>query len=272
MNAVFLCITPAQNQRMQIEQLAPDLFIAIGDAYHANSTVFVKGDEALLVDGMGSVADATELRHLLEDELHKEVRFIISTHYFSDHIAALRLFPRAEIIAHELYAPTFRTERYRTPEEEAHFVEPTIVIGDRMRMKWGRFTLDLFHNPGHTMSTLAIDVPEADLLFVGDTVVGNLVYLAYSAPELFAIALDRLDRRRRARIVASHGGAVSSVAIGHARHYLVRLTAGETALEACLPEGVVGTDFERMFHERNVHHMSVLEHAHVPLPALPHGR
>jgi len=237
---------------MQIEQLAPDLFVAIGEAYHANSTVFLKGDEALLVDGMGSIADATELRRLLEDEMGKQVRFIISTHYFSDHLAALRLFPRAEIVAHELYAQTFRSERYRTDEEAAHFVEPTMVIGDRMRMKWGRFTLDLFHNPGHTMSNLAIDVPEADLLFVGDTVVGNLVYLAYSAPELFAIALDRLERRRRARIVASHGGARSSAAIGHARHYLGRLTAGEVKLESCLPEGVVGTDFERIFHERNL--------------------
>jgi len=257
---------------MQIEQLAPDLFIAIGEAYHANSTVFIKGDEALLIDGMGSIADATELRRLLEDEMGKEVRFIISTHYFSDHIAALRLFPRAEIVAHELYAQTFRSERSRTAEEEAHFVEPTMVIGDRMRMKWGRFKLDLFHNPGHTMSTLAIDVPEADLLFVGDTVVGNLVYLAYSAPELIAIALERLERRGRTRIVASHGGAVSSAAIGHARHYLGRLTAGEVALESCLPEGIVATDFERIFHERNVRNMSVLEHAHVPLPALSEGR
>jgi len=238
--------------RMQIEQLAPDLFIAVGETYHANSTVFVRGDDALLVDGMGSIADATELRHLLEDELRKEVRFIISTHYFSDHLAALRLFPRAEIVAHELYAQTFATERHRTAEEEAHFVEPTMVIGDRMRMKWGRFTLDLFHNPGHTMSTLAIDVPEADLLFVGDTVVGNLVYLAYSAPEVFTFALERLERRRRARIVTSHGGAVSSAALGHARHYLGRLTAGEVTLEACLPEGVTGTDFERIFHDRNL--------------------
>jgi len=240
---------------MQIEQLAPDLFIAIGETYHANSTVFVRGDEALLIDGMGSLADATELRRLLEDEMRKEVRFIVSTHYFSDHLAALRLFPRAEIVAHELYAPTFQMERHRTAEEEAFFVEPTMVIGDRMRMKWGRFTLDLFHNPGHTMSTVAIDVPEADLLFVGDTVVGNLVYLAYSAPELFAIALERLDRRRRARIVTSHGGAVSSAAICNARHYLGRLTAGEVALESCLPEGVAGTDFERVFHERNLETM-----------------
>jgi glyoxylase-like metal-dependent hydrolase (beta-lactamase superfamily II) len=237
---------------MQIEQLAPDLFIAIGETYHANSTVFIRGDDALLIDGMASAADATELRRLLEDELQKRVRFIISTHYFSDHIAALRLFPGAEIIAHELYAQTFQTERYRTAEEVAHFVEPTMVIGDRMRMRWGRFTLDLFHNPGHTMSTLGIDVPEADLLFVGDTIVGNLVYLAYSAPELVAIALDRLARRGRGWIVASHGGTVPSAAIGHARHYLGRLTAGEVALESCLPPGVIGTDFERIFHERNL--------------------
>jgi glyoxylase-like metal-dependent hydrolase (beta-lactamase superfamily II) len=225
---------------MQIEHIAPDLFIAIGETYAANSTVFLNGDDALLIDGMASVADAEQLRALLDG---KRVRFIISTHYFSDHMAALKLFPDADIIAHELYAHTFRTERFRTPKEEAHYVEPTIVIGDRMRLRFGRFTLDLFHNPGHTMSTIGVDVPEEDLLFTADTVVGNIVYLAYSAPSLMHSALDRLERRGRSRIIASHGGVQPASVIGNARRYLDRLPDVDTAELS---------DFERVFHERNL--------------------
>jgi len=225
---------------MQIEHIAPDLFVAIGDTYHANSTVFLDGDDALLIDGMASIADAEQLRALLDG---KRVRFIISTHYFSDHMAAFKLFPDADVIAHELYAHTFRSERFRTPEEEAHYVEPTIVIGDRMRLRFGRFTLDLFHNPGHTMSTIGVDVPEEDLLFTADTVVGNIVYLAYSAPSLLHSALDRLERRGRSRVIASHGGVQPSSVIANARRYLTRLPNVDPAELS---------DFERIFHARNL--------------------
>lgn len=247
---------------MRIEQVAPDFLVAIGQAYAANAAVLFRGGEALLVDAMGSAADAEELRRLVEDEHGKQVRTIVCTHYFADHLAALRLFPRAEIVAHELYKQTFRAERHRTAEEEAHFVEPTMVIGDRARIRWGRFTLDVFHNPGHTMSTVGIDVAEADLIFVGDTIVGNLVYLAYSEPELFAAALDRLDRRGRGRLLSSHGGVRSSQAITNAKTYLARLRERAVGsdddavraipMEACLADGVAPTEFERIFHRRNL--------------------
>ena len=49
------------------------------------------GDQALLIDGMGSVEDAARLRETLVTEWGKRVVFLISTHYFSDHMAAWNL-------------------------------------------------------------------------------------------------------------------------------------------------------------------------------------
>src|SRR5215212_140208 len=63
--------------------------------------LFLRGGEALLVEGMGSRTDAEALRQYVERVLGKRVRIIVSTHYFSDHMAALGLFPEAEIITHE---------------------------------------------------------------------------------------------------------------------------------------------------------------------------
>ena len=248
---------------MKIEKPEPDVHVLIGDTYSANATVLTAGDEAFLIDAMASRADALALRAYVEEELGKRVRFILSTHYFSDHLAALQLFPRADIIAHRNFAHTFESERFRTAEEEGHFVEPTIVVSDELRIRFGRFTLEIFHNPGHTMSTLGVDVAAADLLFAGDTLVGNIVYVAYTAPSLLDEALVRLQRRGRSRVISSHDGVRDAAAIDRCRFYLASLqrrareawqSSGTMSipLEECLAPGVAATDFERLFHERNL--------------------
>lgn len=252
---------------MKEQQIEPDIHLFIGETYDSNSTAFVKGDEVLLVDGMASQSDAEELRERIEGGLKKRVRFIIATHYFSDHLAALKLFPDAEVIAHRNYLHTFTTERHRTREEEANFVEPTMLVGDSLLMRWGRHTLDVFHNPGHTMSTLSIEVPEADLLMTGDTVVGNIVYIAYTAPEMLRHALRRLQRRGRGRLISSHMGLREGRAVEHALGYLDRLEANARAawqadesgdavlkipLHECLHPGLKPSSFEELFHGRNL--------------------
>jgi glyoxylase-like metal-dependent hydrolase (beta-lactamase superfamily II) len=243
---------------MLVNQIEPDLYLLIGDTYHANSTAFVSGDEVLLVDGMGSRADAEKLRKFIEVELGKTVRFIISTHFFSDHLAALNLFPQAKVVAHQNYLDTFNSERYRSDEEATYFREPDILISDGLKIRWGKYELDIFHNPGHTSSTLGIDVNPADLLMVGDTLVGNIVYIAYSTPDVFVRALDRLQNKGRSRVLASHGGVRPAATITNAQFYLERLaditreSLLETPLESCLPAGVEATDFEKIFHDRNL--------------------
>ena len=252
---------------MKEQQIESDIHLFIGETYDSNSTAFVKGDEVLLVDGMASRRDAQELRERIEVGLRKRVRFIIATHYFSDHLAALRLFPDAEIIAHRNYLHTFTTERHRTREEEANFVEPTMLVNDSLLMRWGRYTLDVFHNPGHTMSTLSIEVPEADLLMTGDTVVGNIVYISYTAPEMLRQALQRLRRRGRGRLVSGHTGVREGRAVEHALTYLDRLEAnaraawqageaGDSVLQIplgeCLSPGLKSSPFEELFHGRNL--------------------
>lgn len=256
---------------MHVEEVAPDILVCVGKTFGSNSTVFINGEDVLLVDALASRADAEDLRRFVETELGKTVRFIISTHYFSDHIAGLKLFPQSQIIAHRNYSHTFYNEKFRTDEEMGHFVEPTIMIQDGLLMKWGHYTLDLFHNPGHTMSTINVDVPEADLLMVGDTMVGNMVYLAYSTPEIFKHALARLRRRGRSRVIEGHQGTRSASAITSAAFYLskleekVRAARAEDAqqplvdeailgieLRNCLPADVQGTDFEDIYHKRNL--------------------
>ena len=194
----------------------------------------------------------------------KKVTLLVSTHYFSDHLAAWALFPGVPIIAHRNYRWSFDSEAFRTEEEKRHFVEPTVLVGDGLEVAWGRFHLDVFYNPGHTLCSLAIDVAEADLLLAGDAVVGNIVYLFYGNVSLKKRALERLRDRRRGKLLSSHTGVSDPLRLDRALHYLERLEEaaanaraeggryGDISLSSCLPRGVPGTEFERLYHGRNL--------------------
>lgn len=238
---------------LRFTSLAADVQSVTGETYDSTAYIFHRGDDVLLVDALGGRDDAAELRRHFQSN-GKRVRFIVSTHYFSDHMAALALFHEAEVIAHENYAQTFAEERFRSDEEAGFFVTPAVTFNDRLTIRWGAHTLALFHNPGHTTSTIGVDVPSLDLLHVGDTVVGNIVYLGYGTPEAIESAVTRARGRGRATIATSHADPQGNAVLDHALHYLDALRAkrGRPLLDDCLPRGVQGSDFENIFHQRNL--------------------
>lgn len=253
---------------MRIENLEPDILVFIGEAYQSVSTALINDDDVLLIDGLAGVDDAEEMKRFIEDELHKQVRFILSTHYMSDHMAAFRLFPRVPILAHQDYVLTFDSQKSLTDEERAYFVRPVIEISNSIVMRWGRYTLDIFHNPSKTLSMLSVDIPEADLLVVGDAFFGSTVFLSSAGvPELFLTALTRLQRRNRSRVIPGHIGVYGGRAFENALFYLRSLQARVEEvrrsshcqdsilgipIESCLAPFIEASDFEREFHETNL--------------------
>jgi cyclase len=249
---------------MKIETIERDAILFRGEQYDSGALALFDGARALLVDGLASAGDAAALKTVLVGEMGKRVELLVSTHYFSDHLAAWMTFPDAPVVAHENSAATFWAEDFRSPEEAAHFRAPTYRLAGRLGLTWGRFTLDIFENPGHTAGTLNVDVPELDLLHVGDTAVGRMAYIRYGGPEAVDRALSRALERGRSRVLRSHGPLCDAGPLRSARGYLANLRA--RALEArihgrpiagirideCLPAGPPATDFETFFHERNL--------------------
>ena len=255
---------------MHIQDIDQDIRVVVGDTMESVATIFVHGDEAILVDALASEADAQALRTLVCDEMGKKVRAIIVTHYLSDHTAGLRLFPGATVIAHRHYMHTFMLQGARTAVEHGNFVAPAVTFGDALSFDWGRHHFDLSHNPGHTMSTITVDVPTADLVLTGDNVVGHISFISSSTPELLDIALARLEGLGRGRVVAGHIGLLPGGVFGNARRYLRRLEGlardirmhAEVAevdsslrnitIESCIEKSVEATAFERFWHARNL--------------------
>jgi cyclase len=246
---------------MDVNEIARDVYVLTGQVYSSNSVVVSADEGVILIDAMADRNDAEALRNFIAKDLGKPVRYLISTHYFGDHTAGLKTFPDAQIIAHVSYAQTAALWDDKAGMER-DFVPASILISSRMTLRWGRYSVEIFHNPGHTMSTLNIDVEGADLLVVGDTAVANIVSLRHADPELLPVALRRAKERGRSRIVSGHNGVKTVECLDNAMHYYKRLLdftqAGGPAPEisAYARQEMIFSEVERFVHQLNVDFMA----------------
>jgi cyclase len=261
---------------MQVQRIESDIWMFRGSDLEAVSTVFVHGKHALLVDALANVDEAGWIRRHVEQSLGATVRMIVMTHYMSDHMAGLHLFPAADVLAHRHFMQTYLSQKQRSAADDTLFVTPTIEFSDTLSFRWGRHRLHLFHNPGKTMSDTVVDVPDCDLVLCGDALVGNIAYIGSAAPSQIDTALCRLQELGRSRVIPGHIGLLDGHAFAHARQYLRRLREHAVKdspealrllpVEACLADGVVPCAFEREWHARNLDVVVERRVFAVPLP------
>jgi cyclase len=252
---------------MECTQVKRDLIVFRGDAYQSVATAFLDDDKALLVDTLATRADAHAMDQYLRERFKVQVHAVVMTHYMSDHMGGLAMYSNAQIIAHRFHRFTYLSQRERTAEDDLNFVLPTVEVDRELALTWGRFKLTIVHNPGKTTCALIVDDEDDDLLLCGDAIVGNIVYISSSAPELIDTALMRLQKFGRSRVIPGHMGIQSSCAISNARLYLSRLRLAveklgdpiehEEAVRSidireCLAEGVTASAFEQEWHGRNL--------------------
>jgi cyclase len=249
---------------MKTIKICDDIYVFVGPYYQSVSTAFIFDKKVILVDCFANTSDAMELKAYIEQWLGLTVCYVVATHYLSDHLAGLNVFPDAVVIAHSNHMQTFLGQR-RNSEMTANFRKPDLSFETELSLRWGRHDLQMFHNPGHTLSTIAVDVPTADLIITGDNMVGNIVYVSSAAPSMVRQAIRRIVRRRRGTIIPGHIGPFPGTAADNALVYLERLEHAvrearcdtehrvdeqirDISIEACLAEGVTPTDFERDWH------------------------
>lgn len=252
---------------MRLEELGSNVLMFVGDDYESVATAFLDGDDVLLVDSLGSMEDASWLRRVLCGDMGKTVRVVAATHYMSDHIAGMSLFPDALTIAHRHYRHTFLSQN--RPVDE-FYREPQVVFDVGMTMRWGQHELRFLHNPGKTMDHVSVNVPTADLVCAGDNIVGNIVYLSKADPALIRAAIGRMRQFGRRTVIGGHMGRFPANVLDNAIHYLDRLQDAvirirvdarplETddriaaiPIEACLAPQVEPANFEREWHQHNL--------------------
>lgn len=136
--------------------------------YQTNSYLVVdeETNKGFIVDPGGYVPQMTET---IKGE-GTTIDYIIITHGHSDHVAGLddykKDFPEAKVVVYVDEAPmvTGRTEFGNTVA-----TVPDTLVNDEDQMAFAGMTLQFKHTPGHTPGGMCVFIPEAHVLFSGDT-------------------------------------------------------------------------------------------------------
>jgi glyoxylase-like metal-dependent hydrolase (beta-lactamase superfamily II) len=181
---VGACTRASVEPPFTLKQVGPDIWAAIHNAKAAApawaNAGFVIGDDGVaVIDTFASEATATALLAEIRARTTLPVRFVINTHYHSDHVAGNRVFSNtgAIVLAHRQVRGWIHTENLRlmgptiTPEQRAAteaFVAPTVVYEHGVNLFLGSRRIQLESFPGHTGGDSIVVIPDSRVVFAGD--------------------------------------------------------------------------------------------------------
>ncbi|TNC24326.1 MBL fold metallo-hydrolase [Amycolatopsis alkalitolerans] len=198
----------------------------------------VGAERCLVVDTGGDEVQGAEFAAAIR-EITTAPWLVVLTHAHFDHHFGTKPFQPCPVWAHERCGPAMGADRatwvanFRRQHEheraqrllEAELVPPTHVLTGEVSLDLGGRKVTLLHpGPGHTDHDVAVDVPDAQVLFAGDLV-------EQGAPpsigpdshvEDWPHALDGLLARDPATVVPGHGEPVDAAFVRRQRDELRR--------------------------------------------------
>ncbi len=164
---------------MQKERISDDIYVFTSELYaQVTAGAVVGADGTALIDTLPFPSETRQIRDFVEKRLGSRVRYVINTHYHSDHTNGNYLFPEAEVIGHwqtreklsTIGVAALEKAKPQMPElAEIDVRLPTILVDQGpLYLQLGRKTLQLFHTPGHSSDSLSVLLREDKILFSGD--------------------------------------------------------------------------------------------------------
>lgn len=208
------------------ERVSENVYVFTSEVYaQVNAGAVVGPEYTVLIDTLAFPDEVRDIKRFTEDRLGRPVRYIINTHYHTDHTLGNSFFPRATIISHSLCRhyldtrgrralqvsqesnPDLRDVRIRLPSITFEEGSATVRVGKR--------TLQMMPLPGHSADGIGVLVVEDRVLFSGDVMM-PIPYLADGDYERMVASLKSIPRMKLENLVQGHGESVLRGEVGTA--------------------------------------------------------
>ncbi|MDW8325692.1 MAG: MBL fold metallo-hydrolase [Anaerolineales bacterium] len=233
---------------MHKERVSDDIYVFTSDLYaRVNAGAVLYGDGAVLIDTLAFPSETQQIKDFLENRLASPVRYIINTHYHSDHTNGNYLFPKAQIIAHKLCREKMDTvgraglarARAQSPElANVEIVLPTILLTHgSLTLHLGKKTLQVMPTPGPSPDSISVLLREDRILFAGDMMMPLPVIIDGDVDDLIR-SLQSIPPLGLENVVPGHGDVVLRGEIDEVvRSNLKYLEALRKKVEALIKKG-----------------------------------
>lgn len=200
---------------MKRERVAENIYVFTSDVYvQVACGVLIGREGAILVDTLPVPRETREVRDFIWAELGPgSVRYVINTHFHSDHVYGSFLFPEARVVSQDGCREQLRTlgrsslqaaKRHTRELGEVEIRLPDITFGEEMCIHFDSWTLRLFHAPGHTADSLIVFIPGEKVLFAGDTVM-PIPHIVWGEGEQMKDSLQAILALKPDIVVQGHG-------------------------------------------------------------------
>lgn len=202
---------------MQRERVTEDIYVFTSRLYvQVTAGVIVTSAGAVVIDTLLYPEETRQIQRFVNERLGTTVKYVINTHFHADHTTGTCFFEGAQVISHRLCRELLDTrgrdslERVKTTHKEMSDVElvlPHIAFDDRMTLRIGNKTLELWSTPGHSPDSIVCLVKEDQVLFAADTLM-PIPYFVDGSYADFLTSLEGLRIQSFENIVQGHGEIV----------------------------------------------------------------
>lgn len=200
------------------ERVSDNVYVFTSEIYaQVNSGAVVGPDFTVLIDTLAYPNEVRDIKRFIEERLGRPVRYIINTHYHTDHTLGNSFFPQATIVSHALcrhFLDTKGREALEASKEsnlelrEVGIRLPNVTFeGGSATVRVGKRTLELVPLPGHSADGIGVLVVEDRVLFSGDVMM-PVPYLADGDYDLMVASMKSISRMKLENLVQGHGESV----------------------------------------------------------------
>ena len=199
---------------MRRDRIAEDIYTFSSDLYaQVTAGIILTSEGTIVIDTLPFPQETQQMLSFINARSKGPVRYVINTHYHSDHTNGNYLFPEAEVVAHRLCRDTLAQWGERSLEaakrdtaglSEVRLRLPNIVFEHDMYIHLGERSLLLTPLAGHTADSIGVMIEGDKILFAGDAML-PVPYVVWGDADHTAHSLRAIRALKPESVIQGHG-------------------------------------------------------------------